>query len=407
MSGRVFPFAFILLSALLISCIDRSRIPYDMKAAQLAEVPGFANVRTYLDTPSTRLADIFDWHGRSEHQKIDYLMISGGGAGGAFTVGALSAWTETGRRPSFDIVSGVSTGALIAPFAFLGSDYDPLLIKLYTSGVANELVDHRYMPNKILGESLLCGVHLRSMVEKYATAAVIKAIAIEYRKGRRLFLMTSNLDSQKAVVWNMGAIAASGRPDSIKLFQDILVASASIPGIFPAVRIKVEAEGRTFEELHSDGGASSQILTIPFIAQTAAKRVQNPRKSPFNIYALVNNALMPEFSTSSSSTLSVISRSYAMMVKAQTRDALIGLYGYAQRSGAVLHVASIDKQVPFDSTDPFNQAYMDTVFLLGRRHVLEGSLWKDNPVALLQSVPSVGTDAISYDDTTMHGPIKR
>jgi predicted acylesterase/phospholipase RssA len=385
----------IILLLPLAGCMTASRPQYRADQSAAAEVPGFPGVRSYLDEGSRSWEDAFDWQPAAAQEDVNYLMISGGGAGGAFSAGVLSAWTKTGKRPRFDIVSGVSTGALIAPFAFLGSSYDDLIARLYTSGVAKNLVDRRLLPNQMLGKSLLRGQTLRNMVDQYITQDVFDAIAREHRNGRRLLVLTSNLDSQRAVVWNMGTIATSGRPGALQLFRDVLVASASIPGVYPPVLIKVQAGDRHFQELHSDGGSSSQILTFPSTVLASAWHAPRAQTRRLNIFVLVNNALMPEFSNTSERTLPVMARAYATLIKAQERDALMALYGWARRTGATFHVASIDCQIPYDIADPFNDRYMRTVFDLGARETLNGTLWNDAPLFTAatsnpecQSVPS-------------------
>jgi Patatin-like phospholipase len=228
-------------------------------------------------------------------KELNFLFISGGGAGGAFTVGILSAWSIKGSRPSFDVVTGVSTGALIAPFAFLGKPYDERLVKLYTSGIAENLVEYRWIGSGLLGASLLKSDPLERMVAAHITNDVLKQIAAEHRKGRRLLVLTANLDSQKAVVWNMGAIASSGRPDALSLFRKVLVASASVPGAYPAVMIKARAGDHTIEEMHSDGGSALQVLTMPDAVMMSPSLLQPTQARKINLYVVINNALIPEF----------------------------------------------------------------------------------------------------------------
>jgi predicted acylesterase/phospholipase RssA len=310
-------------------------------------------------------------------KKINYLVLSGGGGAGAFSVGALKAWSDVGGRPEFDIVSGVSTGALIAPYAFLGASYDQTLVDLYTSGVARKLVDADFLPKGLLGPSLLKQEPLRRMVEKYLSREVLLRIAAEYRKGRRLFVLTTNLDSQRAVIWNMGAIASSGRADALRLFQDVIIASASIPGVYPAVLVKVRAGDTTFEEMHSDGGSVSQILTVPEGWMTSDNKPQWSRGLEINMYVVINNALMPEFSATRNNTFVVMARASSTLIKAQTRSALLATYAYAQRNNIRFRVASIDTQVKYDMTDPFNTDYMRAVYNLGYAKMASGSLWKE------------------------------
>lgn len=368
------PVAFILSGC--VQTLDRAR---DAKEADKASISGYGEIRSYLDV---RLDEVprnaIDWAPTNRRNSLNALMLSGGGAGGAFSVGVLSAWTAAKNRPQFDVVTGVSTGALIAPFAFLGSAYDDTLVHLYTSGVAEDLVQSKRLGG-LFGASLLKADPLRRMVERFITPAVLQQIAAEHRKGRRLLILTTNLDTQRAVVWNMGVIAKSNRPDALKLFQDVLVASASIPGVYPAVMIKAESGGRHFEEMHSDGGSASQVLTIPQVLLTSSTRLATKRQSA-NFYVIVNNTLMPEFSATPDKTLSVIARAYAIFVKSQTQSALTALYNYSKLTGARFHVASIDAQVPYSMLDPFNTSYMRTVYKLGYTEATAGTVWKNSPV---------------------------
>jgi predicted acylesterase/phospholipase RssA len=369
------------LALILAGCSDTTRIAYASVDAENADVNGFADIRATLDA---RLdggkGDPAQWRPSDTKKDLNLLMISGGGAGGAFTVGILCAWTKSGKRPRFDVVTGVSTGALIAPYAFLGQAYDDRLAKLYTSGIASSLVQAKWMGTGLLGSSLLKAEPLRHMVEQYMTAGVLAQIAAEHHKGRRLLVLTTNLDSQKAVVWNMGAIAASGRPDALRLFQDVLIASASIPGIYPAVMIKVQSGSHRFEEMHSDGGSASQVLTLPEQLLTDGARLDPRHHQNINLYVIVNNALMPEFSTTANRTLPVMARAYSMLVKSQTRASLIALYGYAMRTKAHFHVASIDRHIPFSVADPFNTGYMRAVYALGYADMSGRRLWHDRPI---------------------------
>lgn len=368
----------IFMLTFLAGCMAPERIAYGPKVAATANIEGFGDIRIYADT-SRSLPETRAWLPILRHKEINYLVLSGGGAGGAFGVGALKAWSDKGQRPEFDIVSGVSTGALIAPYAFLGPAYDNILVDLYTSGVAKELVDADFLPQGLMGASLLKQKPLRTMVERYLTRDVLAQISAEHRKGRRLLVLTSNLDSQRAVIWNMGAIAASGRPDALQLFQDIIIASASIPGLYPAVLIKAKSGDQSFEEMHSDGGSASQILTIPEGWMANSDAVEWPKGVKLNMYIIINNALMPEFSTTTNNTFTVMARANSSLIKAQTRSALLATYVYAQRNGIRFKVTSIDAQVAYNMRDPFNTNYMRAVYNLGYAKMESDSLWKDRP----------------------------
>ncbi|MGO7964794.1 patatin-like phospholipase family protein [Rhizobium ruizarguesonis] len=367
-------FAFV-----LPGCTETMDRALDAKEAETASIAGYGEIRTYLDARLDEAPKDIDWEPATKRDRVDVLMISGGGAGGAFSVGVLSAWSATKTRPRFDIVTGVSTGALIAPFAFLGSAYDDTLVHLYTSGVAEELASSK-RASGLIGPSLLKADPLRRMIEQFITPAILRQVAAEHWKGRRLLVLTTNLDTQRAVVWNMGAIAASGRPDALRLFQDIMVASASIPGVYPAVMIKTESGGHRFEEMHSDGGSASQVLMLPQALLTSSHRLGPAKRTAVNFYVIVNNALMPEFAKTPDTTLSVIARAFSIFVKSQTQSALTALYSYSKLTGAHFHLASIDVQVPYSMLDPFNTQYMCAVYNLGYAELMAGTLWRDSPV---------------------------
>jgi predicted acylesterase/phospholipase RssA len=358
-----------------IAATDR---PLDGTEADKASIAGYGEIRIYRDA---RIAagDVRDWTPATEPDGIDVLMISGGGAGGAFSVGVLSAWSAAGTRPQFDVVTGVSTGALIAPFAFLGSAHNKTLVHLFTSGVADDLVATKF-PVGLMGSSLLRSTPMRRMVEDFITPTVLQQVAAQHRKGRRLLVLTTNLDTQRAVVWNMGAIANTSRPDALKLFQDVMIASASIPGVYPAVMIEAESGGRYFQEMHSDGGSTSQVLILPQAILASTNPLVPAKRQSVDFHVVVNNALIPEFATTRNSTLSVIARAYTILLKSQTQSELAILYNYAKLTGARFHLATIDTQVPYSILDPFNAGYMQAVYDLGYAGFLAGNLWKDRPV---------------------------
>lgn len=370
----------LLIVVLVVSgCTTTSVDSYTQHEATHASIEGYTNIRSYLDTGPAETDGADAWVVPSGKQDVNFLAISGGGAGGAFTVGILKAWSETGARPKFDVVTGVSTGALIAPYAFLGERYDNRLVTLYTGGTASSLVQARWMGSGLVRSSLLDGAPLREMVNRYITAGVMREIAQEHRKGRRLLILTTNLDSQRAVVWNMGVIANSGQPDALDLFQKVLVASASIPGMFPAVMIDVATDNKRFQEMHSDGGAVSQVLTLPDSMLASQLSEPTRRSRGFHMYVIVNNALIPEFSETKNKTLVVVGRAYSTLIKSQTKNALFALHNFSQQNGIELYIAAIDEQVPYSMSDPFNTAYMRTVFQLGYSKMQQGALWKRQP----------------------------
>lgn len=365
-----------LLLCMLVGCTT-TRMPYTAMDAERAEIPGYSHVRFIFD--DLQPPELARFRPSARNTPIRYLTISGGGAGGAFSVGVLNAWTETGRRPMFDIVSGVSTGALIAPFAFLGPDYDDELRQLYTSGIANQLVEQRFILSGLFGESLLKQDPLRRLVERYVTGELLQAVAAEYRKGRNLFVSTTNLDSQRTVVWDLGAIAASGQPDALTLFRSILIASASIPGVYPAVGIATTINGKPVTELHSDGGPSAQILSLPDVIMTRMGTLFPAMAGKVEIYVLVNNTLGPEFQLTKSATFPVAMRAYATLVKSQAKSSIMALYQFSRRFGFQMKVAAINVSVPYSYSKPFSTQYMRAVYRNGYDRMKCQKLWSSTP----------------------------
>ncbi|MGK6317291.1 patatin-like phospholipase family protein [Neorhizobium sp. DT-125] len=367
----------VVASLILSGCAAPARQAYNASEAERAQIVGFENIRVHADDPRPPKSVYDPWRPVTSKARPAMLAMSGGGAGGAFSVGILSAWSELGTRPNFDVVTGVSTGALIAPLAFLGPEYDQRLRRLYLSDQARDLVDINWRGFGILSPSLLRGDALRRVVGENITEEILHRIAREHRAGRRLLVMTTNLDTQRAVIWNIGAIAASGRADALDLVRQVLIASASVPGVLPPVSVKAVVDGKQIEELHSDGGSSAQFFTLPeqlIVAPSHAGKVI------LHIYVIINNALIPEFAMSPERALPIMGRAYAILLKTHTKQGLIALYNFTQRTGVDLDIASIDAQVPYSMTDPLNHQYMTSVYRIGYQKTLDKRLWTKRPV---------------------------
>ena len=194
---------------------------------------------------------------------LRFLVISGGGDDGAFGAGLLVGWSERGDRPQFDVVTGVSTGALSAPFAFLGRDHDGPLRRVYSDSVAGDIFESRAIVTVLAEDGVVDSAPLRRMIDGYVDAAMVEQLAAAYRAGRLLLILTTNLDQGRPVIWNLGAIAESGHPHARELIVDVLLASASIPAVFPPVMINATVDGQSFQEMHVDGGTVAQAFMYP------------------------------------------------------------------------------------------------------------------------------------------------
>jgi Patatin-like phospholipase len=194
---------------------------------------------------------------------VQYLALSGGAGDGAFGAGVLVGWTQRQDRPRFEVMTGVSAGALIAPFAFLGPRYDRQLREIWTKYDTDELATPQIFAGLLGAEALADSAPLKSLIARYVDRRMLDRIADEYHAGRVLLVGTTNLDAQRPVIWNMGEIAASRHPYALELFRQVILASVSVPGVFAPVHIKVRAGEQILEEMHVDGGPTRQVFVAP------------------------------------------------------------------------------------------------------------------------------------------------
>lgn len=360
------------------------RTPYTLAEAETADIPDMSGMRFYADAPAFVFdrfrQDVFN-QAQARHEPVTFLALSSGGADGAFGAGFLKGLSESHQRPQFTMVAGVSTGALMAPFAFLGPQYDPTLQDLYTNGFASALVEDASVLNGLLGNALVDSDKLGRFIAHYVDQGVLDAVAVEHRKGRRLLVVTTNLDQQRSVVWNMGAIAASRSPRSLALFRQVLAASASIPALFPPRLIEVESGGHRFQEMHVDGAAIRQVYVAP---DEVIYGGRGDGKGPQikDLYILVNNRIDPSFKVVEDSTVALASRGLSTVLKREGRNNVLSSYTYAASHGIGYHIAFVDADVPEpagDATNQFNTEYMTTLFQRGEARGRLPSPWATHP----------------------------
>src|SRR3954451_2182986 len=181
--------------------------------------------------------------------ELDLLGISGGGENGAFGAGLLNGWTERGDRPTFFLVTGISTGALSAPFAFLGSAWDAKLKSVYTDITLADVLVQRGYTAAIWDDAMADNSPLFRTISRYLDEGMLAEIARAYEGGRLLLIGTSNLDAQMPVIWNIGAIAGSGHPRALDTLRRILLASSAIPGAFSPVLFDVTLDSQPYQGL--------------------------------------------------------------------------------------------------------------------------------------------------------------
>ena len=316
----------------------------------------------------------------------NFLALSGGGDNGAFGAGMMLGWTAAGTRPSFGVVTGISAGALIAPFAFLGADYDPQLRDVFTGQQARDIL---VVPRQALaafalffGEALADTSPLRRLIARHADEAMLAAIAAEYGKGRLLLIGTTNLDLQRPVVWNIGAIAASGHPDALGLFRRILLASASIPGAFPPVLVDVEHEGRVFQEMHVDGGAAMQVFLYPpsLVLGEAARQRGLVRQR--NAYVIRNGRVDVEAGSTVRGVLSITRRAATTLLHFGGIGDISRIYLTALRDGVAFRVAYIGRDFQHPRSEPFDPGFVQALFDYGFERGRRGDGWRSEPAAV-------------------------
>src|SRR5262245_17918771 len=352
------------------------RTPYTQQEQATAEVPGIPGARRWADDPGI-VRGRRSVAPRARAQQPIVLALSGGGADGAFGAGLLAGWSAAGTRPKFTFVSGASAGALIAPFAFLGPRYDDTLRSVFASGEMANLLQQDSL-GALFGTSVFRTAPLRDLIARHADENMLAAIAREYQAGRRLYVVTTNLDAQRTAVWDMGRIAASGQPNALELFRNVLTASASIPGVFSPVLIEVEAQGRAFAEMHVDAGVTNNVFILPEAVLVSGTPVFPPDARP-KVYVIMNGKLAPDFELVKASTLHIVRRSFETSVRANTRNTLIAFYQFAKRRNWDFNLAAIDADYPKSDAIGFDPAYMRQLFDNGYQRGRAGIHWQSTP----------------------------
>ncbi len=363
------------------------RTPLPEGLSNNAEIAGIPRARAWGDEPfswtdawfelsreqlQTRYPAVYG----KEH---NYLTISGGGSNGAFTAGLLLGWTETGTRPDISAVTGISTGALIAPFAFLGPAYDATIKEIYTGITTEDILTERGFWSGFYGlqsDALADTKPFRKLLKKYFTSEVMEAIADEYRKGRSLAIGTTNLDAQRPVIWNIGRIATSGHPQALDLIRDLLLASASIPVAFPPVQVEVEANGQVYDELHVDGGGSTQIFMYPTGLDFGRALKKIEVKGRPNVYLIRNSFINSNYVEVEPGLSNIAGRTIDSLIRTQGIGVMYRMYLQTIRDGLSYHLAYIPKDFDEESKEPFDKEYMGKLFDFGYRLAKDGYPWQ-------------------------------
>ncbi len=309
------------------------------------------------------------------------LALSGGGPDGAFGAGLLNGWTERGDRPEFTVVTGISTGAIIALFAFLGPEYDDELKEVYTTYSTDDLLAPSIFSALRGGTAFADASGYRDLIEKYVDDEVMRRLVEAHDDGRVLLVGTTNLDAARPVMWSLTKIASTGHPNAKTLIRRVIQASSAIPGFFPPVIIPVETpEGRRFDELHVDGGATQQVmLTSPEFPLTM---IDDLTGADFDrtLYVIMNNKLVRPYEPVSPTALDIAGKAVSTLISGSGSGDIYKIFAIAQRDDIELNVLSIPTDFNRAPEEPFDPAYMQALYKLGYDIGFVGESWLPHPV---------------------------
>jgi predicted acylesterase/phospholipase RssA len=381
------------LAVSLPACSTPERsAPVPAGLSSRATVLGIANERFYPVAQSRELeGEFMAAMQRQQHHlrlrdsdalpELKLLSVSGGGENGAFGAGLLCGWSEQGTRPEFDIVTGVSTGALTAPFAFLGPKYDRQLRAVYTEVGPADILKRRGYIAALIDDALADNAPLYATISRHLDAPMMAEIARAYQSGRLLVIGTADIDAQRPVVWNIGAIAASGHANALETIRRILLASAAVPGAFPPTMFDVTVDGRTYQEMHVDGGAFAQAFLYPSAAlQARRERIRTSKAVlPVVAYVIRNGRLEPEWSAVDRRTLSIVGRTISTMIAGSGYNDVLRIYANARHDRVDFNLAYIGPEFTQISPEPFDTAYMRALFDYAYARARGGYKWDKVP----------------------------
>ncbi|KAB2937673.1 MAG: patatin-like phospholipase family protein [Hyphomicrobium sp.] len=374
-------------------CATTERLPAVPLSLASSAIPlDIADARFYADTDVARVSALAtqayhrakaagllaDKNGK--HEERAFLAISGGGDDGAYGAGLLAGWSARGDRPQFTVVTGVSTGALSAPFVFLGPEYDEQLKRIYTETSAGDIFQPRSFMAAVADDAMVDSTPLRNKIDAFVDRRMVQRFAEEYGKGRILLILTTNLDQGRSVIWNIGAIAASEHPRSRELIVDILLASAAVPGVFPPVMINVSVDGRAYQEMHVDGGTVAQAFLYPPSFSLKAKMKELGVKDAKPVAYIIRNGRLyrPEENVERQ-TLKIAHQAISTMTASNGVNDLYRMYLTTKRDGVRFNLAYIEDDFHLAYKGPFDKAYMNALFEHGYQAGINGYNWHKTP----------------------------
>lgn len=396
---RLFVFLLILCMSAVISGCATTRHPVPLNLVDKARIGNMDDIRAVVGESNTKLQENLVQSVKEERPEdfpigqdgikvYPVLAISGGGANGAYGAGLLKGWSAEGSRPVFKVITGVSTGALIAPYAFLGSKYDADLEKLYTTMSTKDVMSSKGHFGALFGNSLANNRPLDKKIAGILNQDLLDKIATEHKHGRRLLVGTVNLDAQRFVIWDMGAIAARGDAD---LFRRVIIASAAIPVVFPPSIFHVKVDGKPYDEMHVDGGTLTQVFTTYKLLegmQGAAKNLGiDPSKVKAKLYILRNGYMSPNYKKVEDSLPSLADRCFDTIINAQGIGDVYRIYVFMKQRGSDYNLAFIPPDFKQESKEMFDPQDMKRLFDRGYQDAVKGYNWSKCPPGLTEKEP--------------------
>ncbi|MFC0172043.1 patatin-like phospholipase family protein [Vibrio comitans] len=380
MKRRV-PTLIVLCSALLVSACSQTPERQAHPKSETLMPLNITNAR-FWDGDNLNSSD-YDFHGeyeklvsnKAEGEPINYLALSGGGVNGAFSAGILNAWSETGERPEFDLISGISTGAIVSVFAYLGEDYDEALRNYYTQTSMDEMFKKNALFSIGTRNAFVDVSGFEGKVRAEVDMQMMQALAAERAKGRILIVGTTSLDNEKLALWDIGLIAKEGSPEAMALIQDIIIASSSIPGLFPAKLISISDGVNHYDEVHVDGGISRQVFATPQWMRTSLAEDGFEQ----NIFVIRNGRLKPTFRSIDYDLADISVRSISSLTRNQGVGDVEHIYHFSKQNDIGFHLAFIDSDFEYFADHADTLQYMRLLYDYGYRSFNKDQLWHSLP----------------------------
>lgn len=375
------------IAALLSGCASTKRPVLPSDHTTLGNIQGLEDTRFWGDEDLPN-AEAYTAEVRKQimasnpevlNQPQNFLAISGGGQNGAFGAGVLNGWSQKGDRPSFRSVTGISTGAILAPFAFLGADYDHVMRELYSAYSTKQVLNKSILSALFGGDSLADSEPLFKLIEHYLDDEAVERIATEYNKGRRLYVGTTNMDALRPVIWDLGAIAASNHPDKANYLHRIILASAAVPGAFPPEIFEVSKGEVNYNEVHVDGGIGNQIFITPASVSIRQTMEQVGFTQSGTIYVIRNNPTKTDWQLIKPSAIALSMASIGGLTRNQGNANQYIIFLQARIDGMKCRSAQIPASFKVESSEAFDTDYMQQLYDIAYDMALKGYPWTTKP----------------------------